>query len=127
MNEDQEGGEDDMATGHQALMTDEERELVSFGLIAVAGEARSLAFQALAAAREHDFERAGDLLEQSKSAALKAHHQQTDLLVREANGDHTPVDVMLVHAQDHLMTSMLAQELIQELIYLHKEKADRAG
>ena len=27
---------------------------------------------------------------------------------------------MLVHAQDHLMTSMLAQELIAEMIELHR-------
>ena len=100
-------------------------EEVSFGLIAAAGQARSFAFEALKAAREHDFDRADELLEQSKQASLEAHHQQTQLLVKEANGEHTPVDVMLVHAQDHLMTSMLAQELIEELIYLHKEKADR--
>lgn len=103
----------------------ESSEAISFGLIATAGQARSLAFEALHAAREHDFDRAEELLEQSKQAGLEAHHQQTELLVREANGDHMPVDVMLVHAQDHLMTSMLAQELIEELVYLHKEKADR--
>ena len=100
-------------------------EAISFGLIAAAGQARSLAFEALKAAREHDFARADELLEQSRAAGLEAHEQQTKLLVKEANGDHTPVDVMLVHAQDHLMTAMLAQELIEELVYLHKEKADR--
>lgn len=102
-------------------------EAISFGLIAAAGQARSLAFEALKAAREHDFARADQLLEQSRTAGLEAHEQQTKLLVKEANGDHTPVDVMLVHAQDHLMTAMLAQELIEELVYLHKEKVDRAG
>ncbi len=100
-------------------------EAISFGLIAAAGQARSLAFEALKAAREHDFARADELLEQSRATGLEAHEQQTKLLVKEANGDHTPVDVMLVHAQDHLMTAMLAQELIEELVYLHKEKADR--
>lgn len=103
----------------------ETTEQISFGLIAAAGQARSLAFEALSAAREHDFDRAEELLRQSKQAGLEAHEQQTKLLVKEANGDHTPVDVMLVHAQDHLMTSMLAQELIEELVYLHKEKADK--
>ena len=102
-------------------------EMISFALIAAAGSARSLAFEALAAAHAHDFERADDLLAQSKQAGLDAHEQQTALLVKEANGEHTPVDVMLVHAQDHLMTSMLAQELIEELIYLHREKADRTA
>ena len=35
------------------------------------------------------------------------------------------VNLLLVHAQDHLMTSMLAQELIAELIELHEKKADK--
>ncbi len=105
---------------------DEGTEMISFGLIAAAGTARSLAFEALKAAKQHDFDRAAELIEQSKQAALEAHRQQTALLTKEANGDHTPVDVMLVHAQDHLMTSMLAQELIEELIYLHKDKVDKS-
>ena len=100
-------------------------EMISFGLIAAAGQARSLAFNALAEAREGNFDEADKLMEEAEKTALEAHDQQTKLLVKEANGDHTPVDVMLVHAQDHLMTSMLARELIEEIIYLHKEKADR--
>lgn len=102
-------------------VVDEGMEMLSFGLIAAAGSARSLAFEALHAAREGDFDRADDLLEQSRRAGIDAHDQQTRLLVREANGDHVPVDVMLVHAQDHLMTSMLAQELIEELVLLYKK------
>lgn len=100
-------------------------EMISFSLIASAGQARSLAFEALKAAKEGDFAHADELMEQSKQAALEAHHQQTELLVQEANGNHLPVDVMLVHAQDHLMTSMLAQELIEEIICLRKEQAGK--
>lgn len=100
---------------------EESSEMVSFGLIAAAGEARSCAFNALAAAEEGDFEEADKLMKQSEEAGLEAHHQQTALLVKEANGDHTPVDVMLVHAQDHLMTSLLARELIAEIIKLRRE------
>jgi PTS system cellobiose-specific IIA component len=44
------------------------------------------------------------------------------MLVQEANGNHIPVNVMLVHAQDHLMTSMLAQELIAEIIDLYRTR-----
>lgn len=106
--------------------TPEELEMLSFGLIGSAGQARSLAFSALKAARAGDFEHADELITQSKEAAIASHDQQTKLLVREANGIHTPVDVMLVHAQDHLMTAMLAQELIEELIHLYRCKEDRA-
>lgn len=38
------------------------------------------------------------------------------------NGEHTEVNVLLVHAQDHLMTSMLALELIKEMIQLYEER-----
>lgn len=103
----------------------EGNELISFGIIVAAGQARSLAFKALASAREGNFEAAHQELEESNKAALEAHHQQTALLSREANGDHTPVDVMLVHAQDHLMTAMLAQELISEMVHLYETKQDK--
>ena len=97
-------------------------EMVSFGIIAHAGDARSYAFGALAAAKAGNFEEAEALLKQSNDAAVEAHHMQTELLVNEANGNKTPVDVLLVHAQDHLMTSMLAVEVIKELIELYKNK-----
>ena len=97
-------------------------EMVSFGIIAHAGDARSYAFGALEAAKAGNFEEAEALLKQSNDAAVEAHHMQTELLVNEANGNKTPVDVLLVHAQDHLMTSMLAVELIKELITVYKNK-----
>lgn len=98
--------------------------MVSFGIIASAGTARSCSFEALAAAQEGDFDRADELLAQASEAALKAHGQQTALLSKEAQGDHTPVDVMLVHAQDHLMTAMLAQDLIKGMVALHRQLAE---
>ena len=97
-------------------------EMISFGIIAHAGDARSYAFGALEAAKAGNFEEAEALLKQSNDAAVEAHHMQTELLVNEANGTKTPVDVLLVHAQDHLMTSMLAVELIKELINIYKNK-----
>lgn len=104
-------------------MDDEMNEVdaLSFRLIADAGQARSLAFEALSMAKKGDFAAADDLMKQAQGAFLAAHECQTGLLVKEANGEHTPVNVMLVHAQDHLMTSMLAQELIAEIIELRRE------
>lgn len=98
---------------------------IPFQLIANAGAARSMAFEALAAAKKGDFERADELMAQSREAALAAHQTQTDLLSAEAQaqedgGSHLPVDVMLVHSQDHLMCAMLAQELIAEIIELYR-------
>lgn len=103
----------------------DEQEQGSFEIIASAGEARSLAYEALRAAKGGDFEKADELMQHSKDASLKAHNMQTEMLVQEAQGNHLPVDVLLVHAQDHLMTSMLAQELIAELIEVYKSLNDK--
>lgn len=101
---------------------DNGNEMISFGIIANAGDARSFAFAALEEAKAGNFEEAEKLLKKSDEAATLAHKAQTELLFKEAQGDKTPVDVLLVHAQDHLMTSMLAVELIREMIDLYKKK-----
>ena len=80
---------------------------------------------ALEKAKAGDFDAAAKLMKQSKDAGIKAHHIQTQLLSTEAAGEHLSVDVLLVHAQDHLMCSMLAQELVQELICLYERTATK--
>lgn len=96
---------------------------ISFGIIANAGDARSYAFQALDAAKSGNFDEAEELLKKSEEASILAHKAQMDLLFDEVNGNPTPVNVLLVHSQDHLMTSILATELIKELIIMYKKEA----
>lgn len=93
---------------------------ISFEIIAHAGDARSFAFQALSEAKKGNFKEADELMKKADESENLAHHAQTDLLVNEMNGIHTDVDVLLVHSQDHLMTSMLAKELIQEMIEMYR-------
>lgn len=97
-------------------MTDEIAANLAMNLIVSSGDARSSAFEALKAAREGAFDRARELMQQSDEALVQAHHVQTDLLCAEANGEGPEVGLLMVHAQDHLMTSMLARDLIEELM-----------
>lgn len=95
-------------------------EMVAMQIIASAGDGKGLAFDSLEAAKSGDFTKAYELLKNSEDASLDAHKAQTELLIADANGEKTPIDVLLVHSQDHLMTSILAQELIKELIQLYQ-------
>lgn len=99
-----------------------ELDLVSMNIIANSGDARSLAFRALAAAKAGNFDEAEDLLKQSDESTTLAHKAQTELLFQEANGEKHQVNVLLIHSQDHLMTSILATELIKEMILLYKNR-----
>ena len=96
-------------------------ETIAMELVGNAGEARSLAFEALAQAKNKNFEKAKELLEESKQASLKAHHIQTDLICQEADGNKVEIGLLMVHSQDHLMTSILARELITEIISLYEK------
>lgn len=96
-------------------------EEVVMGLIINSGQARSLAYTALKKAKEGDLVTAHQLMAQSREALNAAHLVQTQLIEGDQGEGKIPVTLVLVHAQDHLMTSMLARELISELIELHEK------
>lgn len=99
----------------------EELEEVVMGLIINSGQARSLAYAALKQAKQGDFAAAKTMMDQSRMALNEAHLVQTKLIEGDAGEGKMKVSLVLVHAQDHLMTSMLARELITELIELHEK------
>lgn len=99
----------------------EELEEVVMGLIINSGQARSLAYAALKQAKQGDFAAAKTMMEQSRMALNEAHLVQTKLIEGDQGEGKMKVRLVLVHAQDHLMTSMLARELVTELIELHEK------
>ena len=99
----------------------EELEEVVMGLIINSGQARSLAYAALKQAKQGDFAAAKTMMEQSRTALNEAHLVQTKLIESDQGEGKMKVSLVLVHAQDHLMTSMLARELVAELIELHEK------
>ncbi|MDN2453428.1 PTS lactose/cellobiose transporter subunit IIA [Lactobacillus sp. UCMA15818] len=96
---------------------------VIMGLIMEGGNAKGFAVQAIRAAKEYDFAMAKDFLAKSNESLSKAHNVQTDMLTKEAQGQHTEVNLYMVHAQDHLMTAITFKDLAQEIVELY-EKLD---
>ncbi|WP_323090383.1 PTS lactose/cellobiose transporter subunit IIA [Allobaculum sp. JKK-2023] len=103
-------------------MTKDELDMVSFGIIADAGDGKSYAFDALNAARKGDFGGGEALLAKARTAIEKGRRAQTDLLFAEMNGEHHDVNVLLVHSQDHLMDAMQTMDLVTELVTQIKEQ-----
>ncbi|GFN35062.1 PTS lactose/cellobiose transporter subunit IIA [Tepidimicrobium xylanilyticum] len=98
-----------------------ELERLAFELISNSGSARSYAFEALKLAKEGELDQANEKIAVAREEILKAHKIQTQLIQKEANGDKIEINILFVHAQDHLMTSILAIDLIRELIYMQEE------
>lgn len=95
-------------------------------LILGAGNANGLAFSALRAAKNKNFDEARSLIKQASQKCLEAHNIQTQLIQKEANGEKIAINLLMVHAQDHLMNVILTIDLVEELIEIFDEysKAD---
>lgn len=90
-------------------------------LIMYSGDGKSYVMEAIAAAKEGDFALSDEKMKQANASLIKAHHAQTEMLSKEAGGNPMEVTLLMVHSQDHLMTSMNFKDLAEEIIYLHKQ------
>lgn len=97
-------------------------ETVMVELIANAGEARSRAIEAIRKARKGDLEEAEKLLQQSSENLIHTHELQTDLLRADIEGSPIPLNLLMVHAQDHVMNAMTVKDLAKEMVAMMKER-----
>ena len=89
-------------------------------IIVNAGQSRSLCFEALHAARQGNLDEAKSLLREADGYARQAHKMQTKLIEQDAGEARQPMTLIMVHAQDRLMNSLLARELSEEIIHLYQ-------
>jgi len=104
---------------------DQQQETLCLELIVSAGNGRALAFAALEAAKAGDFALAAERLAESERELGQAHKTQTRLLAGEAQGVGMIPSLLLVHAQDQLMTAIAERGLIAEMIELHRRLESR--
>ena len=103
-------------------MNTEELQVAAFEIILNSGNARSIVHEAFDAMREKNYILAEQKLQEANDELLKAHQAQTDLLQEYASGTEIKIEIIMVHAQDHYMTSQLARDLIEVLIDVFENK-----
>lgn len=91
------------------------------GLIMNSGDAKSSAMEAIQLAKEGNFEGADEKIKAADEALINAHHAQTDMLTKEAQGSAMEISLLMVHSQDHLMTSITFVDLAKEIIALYRK------
>ena len=102
-----------------------EQETFCLELITHAGMGRSEAYAALQMAKEGNYEGADAHLAEAERELGAAHTVQTKLLAGEAQGVGMSPSLLLVHAQDQLMTAISERMLISELIELYRRLETR--
>ena len=96
-------------------------EILIMNLIVDAGSAKSYAMEAIRLAKGGNFTEAQESLDNANGELSKVHAAQTDLIQRAAKGEAIELNLFMVHAQDHIMTSMLARDLAAEIVEVHQK------
>lgn len=89
-------------------------------MIGNAGSAKSDAMEAIQAAKEGRFDQADGLLAQARQSLNGAHDIHFGMLAEAADGNGEPMDIMAVHAQDHLSMATVTIDMAQEIIELYR-------
>lgn len=95
-------------------------ELVCFEIISAVGGARSCYVEAIQKAKAKDFEGAQKLVEEGDGLFQQGHQAHAKLITQEANGDKVDVVLLLVHAEDQLMSAEAFKILANEFIDVYK-------
>ncbi len=96
-------------------------ELVSFQIIAAAGSARSSYVEALQAAKQGNFEEAEALIKQGDTDFVEAHHVHAELIQKFAGGEDPGANILLIHAEDQVMSAEVLKIMALEFIELYKK------
>lgn len=95
---------------------------IAMMMILHAGDATNLAMQALRLIRLKKYDEALIQVEAARKKSIEAHVLQTSLLTQLMNGESVEMNLLLVHAQDHLMNSLLTIDLTEELIEIFRSR-----
>ena len=102
------------------MMTKEEATMIGFEIVAYSGDARRKLLLAIEKAKTKQFNECQALIDQANECLNDAHRAQTELLQLEARGESIEIGFITVHAQDHLMTTILLKDIVKNLMDIYK-------
>ena len=97
-------------------------ERIAFKLILHAGNARTFSMQAISLAKLYKFSEAHDKIKEAEIEVNEAHQIQANLIRSEADGEQkVQLNLLLIHAQDHLMNALTVKDLAGEMIEMYEK------
>ena len=91
-------------------------EMICFQIISNVGAARSSYIESIQKAKEGDFPGARECIEAGQKLFLAGHEAHFDLIQKEAQGEQVGGSLILVHAEDQLMSAESFKIIAEEMI-----------
>ena len=106
-------------------MTKDELSMVGFEIVAYSGDARSTLLSLLKEMSAGNFEHVEEKLKEADENINLAHQSQTKILQQEARGEDMEMGFIFIHGQDHLMTTILLRDIVDDFINLYEERGNK--
>ncbi|MDY6267368.1 MAG: PTS lactose/cellobiose transporter subunit IIA [Selenomonadaceae bacterium] len=95
-------------------------ELTAFQIISAVGTAKSSYIEAISSAKAGDFDHAEELIKEGDENFVEGHKAHAGLLEKEANGELGQLGLLMLHAEDQLMSAEAAKTFALEFIDSYK-------
>lgn len=99
----------------------EEMVTACFQIITYVGTARSCFINAIQCAKEGKFDEAAKMIHEGDEAFVQGHNGHAELLTKEANGELSEMALILIHAEDQLMSAEGFRIIAEEFIAVYKK------
>ena len=96
-------------------------EEIIMNIIMHSGEARNYCVEAISLAKLGEFEKAQECIRFADEEIGFAHNSQTSLIQGETTNEQISFSMLLVHSQDHLMTTMTFKDLTVEVVEVYEK------
>lgn len=103
-------------------MENQDEYLEHFTIISLAGQARSNVMEAIMESKEGNLEEAKKLMLEAHESLTEAHAMMFKMLQQEANGQPVKMNIVAVHAQDHISMATVMLDLGEEIINIYSKK-----
>lgn len=95
-------------------------ELLCFQIISFNGSARSSYVEAIALAKDGKFADADARMAEGEENFNEGHRVHAELIAKEANGELGEISLLLMHAEDQMMSAETLKIVATEMIDLYK-------
>ncbi|NME43604.1 PTS lactose/cellobiose transporter subunit IIA [Faecalicoccus pleomorphus] len=96
-------------------------ELVSFQIISSVGTAKSMFIEAIYLAKQGKIQEAKQLIKEGDTIFIEGHKAHAKLIQKEATGETIIPQLLLVHAEDQLMSAEGFKTIATEIIDLYQK------
>lgn len=98
----------------------DQQELILFNIIASVGSARSSYIEAIQLAKENKIKEARDKIIEGDEVFQEGHRSHASLIAKEAKGEVVEFSLLLVHAEDQLMSAEAFKIISEEFISVYE-------